>query len=40
MAMIERHHGALLDGAQAGLGGRLDAMETELQQVADAEAPC
>jgi hypothetical protein len=36
--MIERDYGALLDGAQAGLAGRLEAMETELHQVADAEA--
>jgi integrase len=30
--MIERHYGALLDGAQAGIAGRLDAIEAELEQ--------
>lgn len=25
VTMIERHYGALLDGAQAGIAGRLDA---------------
>jgi hypothetical protein len=34
--MIERHYGALLDGAGAGISGRLDALEAQLQQ--DAEA--
>jgi integrase len=28
--MIERHYGALLDGAGAGISGRLDAIEAEL----------
>jgi integrase len=28
--MIERHYGALLDGAGAGISGRLDAIEGEL----------
>jgi integrase len=32
--MIERHYGALLDGAGAGISGRLDALETELEQAA------
>ena len=31
--MIERHYGALLDGAHAGIAGRLDALEAELVQV-------
>ena len=35
--MIERHYGALLDGAHAGIAGRLDAMEAELAQVAETE---
>jgi integrase len=34
VAMIERHYGALLDGAHAGIAGRLDALETQLEQVA------
>jgi len=36
--MIEKHYGALLDGAQAGLAGRLDAIEATLEQAAEAEA--
>ena len=36
--MIERHYGALLDGAHAGIAGRLDALEAELEQAAEAEA--
>jgi integrase len=32
VAMIERHYGALLDGAHAGIAGRLDALEAELEQ--------
>jgi hypothetical protein len=32
--MIERHYGALLDGAHAGIDGRLDALETELEEAA------
>jgi hypothetical protein len=31
--MIERHYGALLDGAHTGIAGRLDAFETELVRV-------
>jgi integrase len=31
VAMIERHYGALLDGAHAAIVGRLDALEAELQ---------
>jgi hypothetical protein len=34
--MIERHYGALLDGAGAGIAGRLDAHE--LEQAAKANA--
>jgi integrase len=30
--MIERHYGALLDGAHAGIAGRLDALENELER--------
>jgi integrase len=33
--MIERHYGALLDGAGAGIAGRLDAHESALEQAAD-----
>jgi hypothetical protein len=36
--MIERHYGALLDGAQAGIAGRLDVLEARLQEEAEAEA--
>jgi integrase len=35
VAMIERHYGALLDGAHAGIAGRLDAIEAELQKARD-----
>jgi integrase len=35
--MIERHHGALLDGAGAGISGWLDALGAELEQAAEAE---
>ncbi len=36
--MIERHYGALLDGAAAGVAGRLDALDAERDQTAsDAE---
>lgn len=35
--MIERHYGALLDGAGAGISGRLDALEAQLEQAATAE---
>jgi integrase len=35
--MIERHYGALLDGAGAGISGRLDALEARLEQTAAAE---
>ena len=33
--MIERHYGALLDGASAGIAGRLDAFEAEQEAAAD-----
>jgi integrase len=33
--MIERHYGALLDGAHAGIAGRLDALEAQLEQAAE-----
>jgi hypothetical protein len=37
--MIEGHYGALLDGARAGIAGRLDALEAELEgQAEEAEA--
>jgi hypothetical protein len=36
--MIERHYGALLDGAQAGLTDRLDAIEAQLARAAKAKA--
>jgi integrase len=32
--MIERHYGALLDGAGAGIAGRLDALDAAREQVA------
>jgi hypothetical protein len=37
VTMIERHYGALLDGAHAGIAGRLDALEAELENAAEAE---
>jgi hypothetical protein len=30
--MIERHYGALLDGAGAGIAGRLDALDATREQ--------
>jgi hypothetical protein len=33
--MIERHYGMLLEGAHAGIAGRLDAMEKELGEAAE-----
>jgi integrase len=33
--MIERHYGALLDGAGQGIAARLDALDAEREQVAD-----
>jgi integrase len=38
VAMIERHYGALLDGAHAGIAGRLDALEAELEQETEADS--
>jgi integrase len=35
--MIERHYGALLDGAGAGIAGRLDAHEATLEAAGEAE---
>jgi hypothetical protein len=29
--MIEKHYGTLIDGAHAGITGRLDALETVLE---------
>jgi integrase len=36
--MIEKHYGALLDGAHAGIAGRLDAFDAELEQAAGERA--
>jgi hypothetical protein len=38
VAMIERHYGALLDGAGAGIAGRPDALELELEAAAEQRA--
>jgi hypothetical protein len=38
VAMIERHFGTLIGGAHAGIAGRLDALEAELERAAGAEA--
>jgi integrase len=38
VAMIERHYGTLIGGAHAGIAGRLDAIEAELERAAEAEA--
>ena len=35
--MIERHYGALVDGAHAGIASRLDALEAGLDEAAQAE---
>jgi integrase len=35
--MIERHYGALLDGAHAGIAGRLDAFEAQLEQATESQ---
>jgi integrase len=37
VAMIERHYGTLIGGAHAGIAGRLDALEAELEQAAEAK---
>ncbi len=34
--MIERHYGALLDGAGAGIAGRLDALDSQRDSAASA----
>jgi hypothetical protein len=34
VAMIERNHGTLLDGAQAGIASRLDALDAALVEAA------
>jgi hypothetical protein len=36
--MVERHYGALLDGAHAGIAVRLDAFEAGLEQAAGERA--
>jgi len=36
--MIEKHYGALIDGAHAGITSRLDALEAELEQATAADA--
>jgi integrase len=36
--MIEKHYGALIGGAHAGIAGRLDALEARLEGEADASA--
>jgi integrase len=36
--MIERHYGALLDGAGAGIAGRLDQLDAERDQATDDDA--
>jgi hypothetical protein len=35
VAMIERHYGTLIGGAHAGLVGRLNALEAELEEAAE-----
>lgn len=35
--MVERHYGALLDGASAGIAGRLDALDAERDRSTDHE---
>lgn len=34
VTMIERSYGTLIGGAHAGIAGRLDALEAELEQAA------
>jgi integrase len=36
--MIEKHYGALIGGAHAGIAGRLDALEAELEKTSTDEA--
>jgi hypothetical protein len=38
VAMIERHYGALIGGAHAGITGRLDRLEAEPERAAASEA--
>jgi hypothetical protein len=33
--MIEHHYGAMIDGARAGIVGRLDTIEATLEQAAE-----
>lgn len=35
--MTEKHYGTLLEGAHAGIASRLAALESELEQAAEAE---
>jgi hypothetical protein len=35
VAMIERHYGTLIGGARAGIAGRLDSLEAELEKAED-----
>ena len=35
--LIERHYGSLIEGAQAGIIGRLDALEAQLEPDAETE---
>jgi hypothetical protein len=37
VAMIERHYGALLDGAHSGIAARLDAFEAGREDVSETE---
>lgn len=36
--MIERHYGALLDGAAAGIAGRIDTFESEQDEATDKQS--
>jgi hypothetical protein len=36
--MIQHHYGALIDGADAGIVGRLDAIETALEEAKEAKS--
>lgn len=38
VAMIERHYGTLIGGAHAGIAGRLDALEAQLENVSAEQA--
>jgi hypothetical protein len=35
VAMVERHYGTLIGSAHAGIVGRLDALEAELERAAE-----